>query len=579
MARRNDVVGILAALVAMIIGERIATAQPAPPALNEAAATDKSAEARVHFEKGLKLLDEGIWDAALAEFLQSRLLFPTRSATNNAAICMRKLNRFDEALDLFEALLREFPDLPADVKASAQRAMVELGELVGTVEIKGSEPGAAIVIDGRNRGEFPVLTPIRVSAGSHLVRVYKEGFEPFEARVEVAGGQTARTVARLSALAESGRLRVTEKSGKVLDVVVDSVVVGKTPWEGRLSVGAHQVVLRGEGNQGTQPVSAPVRLQQVTALTLTVEELTASIRIEPTPAGASVAIDSVTVGQGIWEGRLRDGAHLVEVAAEGFVAVRRQVSLERGEQEVVSVALQRDADSPLWRKPARFMLEIDGAMPLTPSFGGEVAGNCGDQCSRDVGFGGYGVFRAGYEFGSGFGFGVTAGYLLLRQATTGRQTTIQPVGLDSGPGMADDTLTFQGFLAGIFAGLSFGERYPLHLRLGGGVLIGSIADQRSGTFQARDGSTYGVAPVRDAPSATFFHVGPEVRLGIRVTDDLELTAGVEGLLLIALNEPMWDPRLQVDASTDGFGVFTDSAALTGPIVVAIAPGLGARYDF
>src|SRR5262245_57725646 len=59
-------------------------------------------EARTHFERGVAHFDRREWQPALAEFLRSRELAPTRGNTKNAAICLRKVGRFDDALDLFE---------------------------------------------------------------------------------------------------------------------------------------------------------------------------------------------------------------------------------------------------------------------------------------------------------------------------------------------------------------------------------------------------------------------------------------------------------------------------------------------
>src|SRR6185369_14685078 len=167
------------------------------------------------------------------------------------------------------------------------------------------------VIDGRERGDFPSPAPLRVAAGSHLVRVSRTGFLPFEARVDVAGGQTVRITARLLPLSRSGRLRVADQAGRVLEVVVDGAVVGKTPWEGALAAGDHVVFLRGADDLGTQPVSVPVELDRTATLTLAAEELAAEVRIEPVPVNAGVAIDGVAVGRGIWDGRLRAGPHRI----------------------------------------------------------------------------------------------------------------------------------------------------------------------------------------------------------------------------------------------------------------------------
>src|SRR4029079_9600023 len=84
------------------------TAAPAGPANTSDAKQD---EAKERFERGMTLFDKKVWDAALVEFLESRAAYATRSNAQNAAICLRNLNRFDEALDMFVALLKEFPNL------------------------------------------------------------------------------------------------------------------------------------------------------------------------------------------------------------------------------------------------------------------------------------------------------------------------------------------------------------------------------------------------------------------------------------------------------------------------------------
>ncbi len=81
---------------------------------------------------------------------------------------------------------------------------------------------------------LPAARAAPPTTGSHTLRVYEEGFEPFEARVEVAAGQTVSARARLRRLVEAGRLSVVESTGKVLEVLLDGSSVGATPWEGSL---------------------------------------------------------------------------------------------------------------------------------------------------------------------------------------------------------------------------------------------------------------------------------------------------------------------------------------------------------
>lgn len=537
----------------------------------------KREEARAHFERGVALSRESAWAPALAEFLHSRKLYPTRTATQNAALLLRKLERFDEALDMYETLLRDFSNVPADDRVAAQRSMVELKGLVGTIDLDGAEVGAAILVDGASRGDYPPASPIRVPAGTHIVRLYKEGFEPFEGRVDVPGGELTRVKVRLRTLRQVGRLKVTEQSGKQLDVLVDGVVVGQTPWEGPLAEGAHAVVLRGEGRIGTQPASAPVREKQVTPLMLLAEELPATLRVSPTPAGATIAIDSVVVGRGFWEGWLKTGQHRVEVASEGFVSVERPVALDAGRLEVVSVELTRDAGSPLWRKPPKIVVDVAGAFALAPSLGGDVAGGCGSGCSRGVGVGGHVSLQGTYELGSGFGLGLSAGYLSVAQSVRGRAAAFRPTGLPT-TGSVDDELAMRGMTVGAVGSVVVGERTPLTIRLGAGAFVGSVRDQRQGSFTTTLSHTpYQNGPASASPGATYFYVAPELRLGRRLGEHAEIGVGMKALLLVG-SSPRWDASLEQQAAGDGIGTYPDEA-LAGRVVVVLLPGIGGRYDF
>jgi hypothetical protein len=302
-----------------------------------------------------------MFDAALAEFLESRRLYPFRSALFNAALCLEKLGRYDEAADQLEQLLREIDDenTPegARDKERAQREIIEVSRHVGTVQIDGAEPGATLSIDGKQRGEYPLVRSLRVSAGNHTVRVFKSGFEPLEERVDVAGGASVRVSAALLPLARTGRVRIEETNGYDVTVQIDSNPVGKAPWQGMLAPGAHVVLLRGAGDLGTPPVSLAVEADKSLTLSLTAEDLASAVRVQPTPVNASVAIDKVTVGSGAWEGRLRPGAHTVEVAAPGFLPEIRRITLARGDRPTVLVELGRDPSSPFAPRVASFYVE------------------------------------------------------------------------------------------------------------------------------------------------------------------------------------------------------------------------------
>src|SRR6185503_8914936 len=113
--------------------------------------------------------------------------------------------------------------------------------------------------------------PLRLNAGRHRVRVGKDWFEPYEATVDLAGGEVASLEVVLTPLEGVGKLAVVESTGRPARVRVDGREVGRTPWEDTLPVGRHLVTLEGEPPWGTQPVELVVGLHQVTSLSLQAE--------------------------------------------------------------------------------------------------------------------------------------------------------------------------------------------------------------------------------------------------------------------------------------------------------------------
>jgi hypothetical protein len=551
-----------------------APASAAPPAPGVEAAKEA---ARVHFDKGLRLLEERAFDGALAEFQLSRRLFPTRSATENAAICLRELHRFDEALETYEALVRDYPDLPADVKARVDKATAELRGLVGTLEVRAAEPGATVSVDSRDRGATPLKAPLRVSAGTHTVRVYKPGFAPFETRFEIAGGETVAIQPRLDALPRAGRLRVTEPSGHVVDVVIDNAVVGKTPWEGALAPGDHTVLLRGAWNDGSPPTLAHVELDRTTELRLADEELAGALRVVPDPPDATVSIDGVPVGRGTWDGRLVAGEHEVVVAASGFAGLERRVVLDGRRQTTLGAKLVPEAAAR--EASGHLFVEVSGAGAFSATFGADVAGGCKAPCDATLAGGEALSAAVGWETASGLGISLSAGTLRLVQQTASRAAQLVPVGKPANLGKLDDQLELRSAVLGIAGSYRVGHRrLPVLFRLGAGALLGGLTDTRGGTFRSSKGTSYDPGILQDNPAARYLHVTPEVRGGVRLTEHLSVEAGIQAMFLFAVSQPRWTNERPLLAADDGLTSYAEEA-LAAKVLFVLLPGAGVRYEF
>lgn len=549
---------------------------PSPQAVEEADAS---------FNRGLELYDRQAWEPALAEFLHSWDLAPAVGSAKNAGLCLEQLGRYDEALNTFERVIREFPNIKEDKKKEVQQAIVRLRPNVGTIDVTGGEPGAQILIDNRPRGEFPPVNPLRVSAGEHLVRLLKEGYEPAEVRVSVAGGTSVATSPmRMLEIKDAGKLKVIESSGRNVGVFVDGVRVGETPWEGSVSVGRHMVLLRGDGIWGTAPVNTSVKARSLTSLSLKAQELDARLQITPAPAGAQIALDSVVLGNGMWEGLLPSGAHKIEVSADGFKLVTRSVNLAPGDQQALSIKLDRDDDADIWQKPRNFVVDVTSGFTVFPSLGGALSDGCSAApCSQLVGLGAMGIASLTYELGSGIGVGVSGGSLFVQQRTSGRTSTFTPNGLDPSVGKVDDDVRLTGWMVGGLISYRF-ESIPVFLRLGLGINFATLRDERAGSFTAGDGGTVTPDRVADFVDGYFAYLMPEVRVARKFGERWEVGLFVQALALFPVPQP---PRFQstkheaggADMSSPFLGTYAPDTLTSDKVVFGVAPGISARFAY
>jgi hypothetical protein len=191
---RHILLGLAVSL--LVARPALAQAPPAGPA-QEATAKGKLDAAKLLFRQGVDLFNTGDNERALDYFLRSRAAYPSVLNAINAAICLERLQRYDEALEMYEeALTRHAAELQAADRATVGPAMTALREKVGSIQVSANVEGT-VTVDGRARGKLPLTTSIRVMPGKRLVRVLKDGYTTQETTVEVKIGQTAKVDLRL----------------------------------------------------------------------------------------------------------------------------------------------------------------------------------------------------------------------------------------------------------------------------------------------------------------------------------------------------------------------------------------------
>jgi hypothetical protein len=183
----------------------------------------------------------------------------------------------------------------------------------------------------------------------------------------------------------------------------------------------------------------------------------------------------------------------------------------------------------------------------------------------------------------GLGFGATAGYLGVEQSNTGEGLRIAPVGFDPRDveaGTIDNLSRMRGVLMGAWLGYTWGERAFLHLRLGAGALVGSMLyEYTNGSFPDIRGGTYSVGPLIQRHPFTYFYLTPEARVGLSLGRHAAIFAGIGVPVFLRVGQAVtWDSSQYYSAG--GAGIATlPPIELMQAAWVAIAPGIGARYDF
>ncbi|RYE90297.1 MAG: PEGA domain-containing protein [Myxococcales bacterium] len=517
------------------------------------AGTGDLAQAKELFRRGNALLQSNQPELALDLFVQSRAQVPGVGNTTNAAICLDRLGRFDEALAYYELVLKEFSDKIADEeRRTIGTAMTALRRRVGQIDVAANVDGA-LVIDGRRRGDLPLSAPIRVLPGAHTIRVIKDGYAPAEAVVNVKVGEERAIDLKLEVLTSTGRLRVVDEAGGAAgrEVLIDGAPVGRAPWEGTVGVGRRVVTLRGD-DAGTAPVAAVAIAGQTVVVSLRAVPTGPAQRIEPAPLTATVFIDDVLLGPGPWEGRLPLGPHQVRVVEEGYRTA--SLPLDGAGRGSTRVDLAIDEGHPRWRRAetARLLLEVHGGYGFGSSLGGQPEDTCGGSCAGRSGPGALllGV-RGVYLLPVGLAFEVGGGYL---RATTSFHRSVAAAAPVPGQSLhtyeLDDDIT----VAGPYAALGLGYRRPLTARVRAvarasvGAHFASSRDQvtgqaargseREGVFLDRSGQSvrafnFFVLPEVGA-DATFgrWHVGLGVGLALFLLDgpasphgDVRVTGG------------------------------------------------------
>lgn len=304
-----------------------------------APARSGSPEARDHLASAKHAASTGQWIAAAQEYEQADQIEPSPAAAEGIAKARDALHDDVKAYAAFSAMLRDYPQaLSPNLRRYAQKRLQALARQTGTFNVKIIETGARVSLDGLDVGTTPLPVPLRVTPGTHRLRVSKAAFQDSSLEpVAVAGVEVAVPIVLAPEL-HTGHVSVHERLGRPISVLVDGVARGPAPWQGEVEPGSHEVSGRGDG------LSAPAQALVVSRGGTTDVELAATlvvtrVNVSIADRKGSVYIDGRVVGEGFFEGELPVGAHTVRLARDGYEQFEKNVVLAEGKPYVETVSL------------------------------------------------------------------------------------------------------------------------------------------------------------------------------------------------------------------------------------------------
>jgi hypothetical protein len=152
---------------------------------------EKLAEARARYERGIKLYDDGAYDASRSEFERAYALVPSYKLLYNIGLVKQHLSDYVGALKYLQQYQAEGGDqISADRRAEIAKLIAELQPRIGRLQLRINEPNATVAVDdvvvdydGR---------PLPLNPGRRRVTVSKSGKTPLTKAVDIVGSETAQ---------------------------------------------------------------------------------------------------------------------------------------------------------------------------------------------------------------------------------------------------------------------------------------------------------------------------------------------------------------------------------------------------
>ena len=176
-------------LIALFLSFSLAGVTPAAAQDRPARSTDRTAEARAHFDRGATLYLEGDYAAALIEFKRAYEVTPTWQVLFNIGQCYFQLRDYANALVTLQRFAAEGGDrIGKEDRATLEAEIPDLSNRVARISVSSNLDGATVSVDDQVVGVTPLIDPVLVSMGMRRVSATHEGRAPVVQRLALGSG-------------------------------------------------------------------------------------------------------------------------------------------------------------------------------------------------------------------------------------------------------------------------------------------------------------------------------------------------------------------------------------------------------
>jgi len=340
--------------LALVLALTLATPSFASPTPEEA-----KKEAKLRFDRGLKLFDEGDKAGALAELEKACALVPSPIVLYDLGLVHASMGHAVEAVEALERLFANPAGLSPQELAQAKKTLSEQSARIGEIVVSCDVEGARVELDNLEVAKTPLKKPLRVTAGTHVVGLFATGRIPSRKAVTVAGRASESVQFELAPLSVAPAQLAVSTTLPDVDVLANGVLLGTTPFAATLvlSPGSYEFELRRKGYR-TAKTTLSLAAGGSGSILLEPEEDEAAIatiggvlEVVASEPGAVISVDRRARDSRV---RLAPGMHRLRVERAGFVAFERDVLVETGTTTRIQAPLEATAETRFaWERGAR----------------------------------------------------------------------------------------------------------------------------------------------------------------------------------------------------------------------------------